>query len=56
MHCPHPMIVLASVVMLGCNAQPEFTPNTIRIQSLESPEKGEWVVMPGFKELGSPCL
>ncbi len=33
-----------------------ITPNTIRVQSLESPERGEWVVMPGFSELGSPSF
>lgn len=33
-----------------------FTPNTIRIQSLEEPTKGEWVVMQGFRELGSPTF
>ncbi len=33
-----------------------YTPNTIRIQSLEEPAKGEWVVMPGFSELGSPTF
>ena len=32
------------------------TPNTIRIQSVESPERGNWVVMPGFSELGSPIV
>jgi Tol biopolymer transport system component len=32
------------------------TPNTIRIQSVDSPNDGHWVVMPGFSELGSPCL
>jgi hypothetical protein len=33
-----------------------ITPNTIRIQSVDSPKVGSWVVMPGFTELGSPCL
>jgi Tol biopolymer transport system component len=32
------------------------TPNTIRIQSMDSPKDGNWVVMPGFSELGSPCF
>jgi Tol biopolymer transport system component len=32
------------------------TPNTIRIQSMDSSKKGSWIVMPGFRELGSPCL
>jgi hypothetical protein len=31
------------------------TPNTIRIQSMDSPKQGNWVVMSGFSELGSPC-
>jgi Tol biopolymer transport system component len=35
---------------------PLITPNTIRIQSLEEPTKGEWVVMSGFSELGSPTF
>ncbi len=34
----------------------EITPNTIRIQALDSPRKGSWVIMPGFSELGSPCF
>ena len=33
-----------------------ITPNTIRIQSVDSPKVGSWVVMPGFTELGSPCF
>jgi len=33
-----------------------ITPNTIRIQSTDSPKEGSWVVMAGFSELGSPCL
>jgi Tol biopolymer transport system component len=32
------------------------TPNTIRIQSLDNPADGNWVVMPGFAELGSPTF
>lgn len=38
--------------------EPDFaiTPNTIRIQSLASPKTGSWVVVPGFRELGSPCF
>jgi hypothetical protein len=28
-----------------------ITPNTIRIQAMDSPKKGSWVVMPGFSEL-----
>jgi Tol biopolymer transport system component len=36
--------------------QDVVTPNTVRIQSLEEPTKGEWVVMPGFSELGSPTF
>ncbi len=32
------------------------TPNTIRIQSLDDPTNGHWVVMPGFAELGSPTF
>jgi Tol biopolymer transport system component len=32
------------------------TPSTIRIQSIESPQRGNWVVMPGFSELGSPTF
>ena len=33
-----------------------ITPNTIRIQSTTSPKVGNWVVMAGFSELGSPCF
>jgi Tol biopolymer transport system component len=33
-----------------------ITPNTIRIQSTDSPKAGNWVVMPGFSELGSPSF
>jgi Tol biopolymer transport system component len=33
-----------------------ITPNTIRIQSLDDATKGQWVVMPGFSELGSPTF
>jgi Tol biopolymer transport system component len=33
-----------------------ITPDTIRVQSTEGPGEGQWVVMPGFRELGSPCL
>jgi Tol biopolymer transport system component len=33
-----------------------ITPNTIRIQTVDSPKVGNWVVMPGFAELGSPCF
>jgi Tol biopolymer transport system component len=33
-----------------------ITPNTIRIQSIDSPKEGSWVTMDGFSELGSPCL
>ena len=33
-----------------------ITPNTIRIQPVDQPEKGKWVVMPGFSELGSPTF
>ena len=33
-----------------------ITPNTIRIQSLDEPTKGQWVAMPGFSELGSPTF
>jgi Tol biopolymer transport system component len=38
--------------------EPDFaiTANTIRIQSTDSPKEGNWVVMPGFSELGSPCF
>ena len=32
------------------------TPNTIRIESLDDPKNGHWVVMPGFAELGSPTF
>ncbi len=32
------------------------TPNTIRVQSLDNPANGNWVVMPGFVELGSPTF
>ncbi len=32
------------------------TPNTIRIESLDVPKNGHWVVMPGFSELGSPTF
>jgi Tol biopolymer transport system component len=33
-----------------------ITPNTIRIQSLSVSNKGYWVTMPGFSELGSPSF
>jgi Tol biopolymer transport system component len=38
--------------------EPRFalTPNTIRIQAIDSPKEGSWVVLPGFSELGSPCF
>ena len=32
------------------------TPNSIRVQSLDNPANGNWVVMPGFVELGSPTF
>ena len=48
---------------LGCTptlrcsaAQISITPNTIRIQSVDDPTIGQWVVMPGFSELGSPTF
>jgi Tol biopolymer transport system component len=34
----------------------QITPNTIRIESLDDPKSGNWVVMPGFSELGSPTF
>jgi hypothetical protein len=34
----------------------QITPNTIRIESLNDPKHGHWVVMPGFRELGSPTF
>jgi Tol biopolymer transport system component len=40
----------------GGEAEFAVTPNTIRIQSTDSPKNGSWVVVPGFSELGSPCL
>jgi Tol biopolymer transport system component len=33
-----------------------ITPNTIRIQFLDAPREGKWVIMPGFSELGSPTF
>jgi hypothetical protein len=33
-----------------------ITPNTIRIQSRDFPKEGNWVMLAGFTELGSPCL
>jgi hypothetical protein len=38
--------------------QPDLviTPNTIRIQPVDEPSKGKWVVMPRFSELGSPSF
>jgi len=38
--------------------EPELviTPNTIRIQPIDSPKDGHWVIMPGFSELGSPSF
>jgi Tol biopolymer transport system component len=50
----------ASVPILaqGAGDEPELviTPNSIRIQSFASPDRGRWIVMPGYSELGSPCF
>ncbi len=46
----------ASAQKPGDEPELAITPNTIRIQSTESPNEGSWVVLPGFSELGSPCL
>jgi Tol biopolymer transport system component len=54
------VVVAMTVVLVGSSyaqeRDAEITPSTIRIQSTESPKDGSWVLMPGFKELGSPCF
>jgi Tol biopolymer transport system component len=35
---------------------PDLGSSTIRVQSIKDPKQGSWVVMPGFKELGSPSF
>jgi hypothetical protein len=48
---------LALLMLLWMLPKPgQITPNTIRIQSTETPGEGRWVVMPDFRELGSPCF
>jgi hypothetical protein len=47
------------LLVASCGAQEgnlAITPNTIRIQSIDSPKEGSWVYMAGFSELGSPCF
>jgi hypothetical protein len=59
MRCAKPIMATFAMSLLLVHflaAQDVITPNTIRIQSLEEPEKGAWVVMPGFSELGSPTF
>jgi Tol biopolymer transport system component len=34
----------------------DLGPITVRVQSIGDPKQGHWVVMPGFRELGSPSL
>jgi Tol biopolymer transport system component len=48
------LILLGPLRMLAQAGQ--ITPNTIRIESIVGAEEGRWVVMPGFRELGSPCF
>ena len=38
--------------------EPELviTPRTIRVQPTDPDEKGHWIEMPGYGELGSPCF
>src|ERR1700733_16109635 len=49
--------ILAALLLFAfVRAQTSITPNTIRIQSLDDPARGQWVVMPGFSELGSPTF
>jgi Tol biopolymer transport system component len=33
-----------------------ITPHTIRVQPMDPAEKGHWIVLPGYSELGSPCF
>ena len=33
-----------------------ITPHTIRVQPMDPDEKGHWIAMPGYAELGSPCF
>jgi Tol biopolymer transport system component len=40
----------------GNQSKLAITPNAIRIQSADAPEKGNWIVLAGFSELGSPCF
>jgi dipeptidyl aminopeptidase/acylaminoacyl peptidase len=51
-----PPFVSAGAQKSGDEPDLAITPNTIRIQSMDSPKEGSWVVMAGFSELGSPCL
>jgi dipeptidyl aminopeptidase/acylaminoacyl peptidase len=55
------LLLLVSIefaVAAGIDDEPDLviTPNTIRIQPLNDPTKGQWIVMPGFSELGSPTF
>jgi Tol biopolymer transport system component len=45
-----------TAVIFVWSTQFAITPNTVRIESLDDPAKGEWVTMPGFSELGSPTF
>ncbi len=33
-----------------------ITPHTIRVQPMDPDQKGDWIIMPGYAELGSPCF
>jgi Tol biopolymer transport system component len=52
-------IAVLMFLVASCSAQEgnlAITPNTIRIQAVDSPKEGSWVYMAGFSELGSPCF
>ncbi len=51
-------IILISMLSTGmtCAQELAITPHTIRVQPMDPDEKGYWIVMPGYSELGSPCF
>ena len=53
-------LLITPIIMLslGMNGAQELaiTPHTIRVQPMDPDEKGQWIMMPGYSELGSPCF
>lgn len=53
---PHPNRPAALVALAQDEPDLVITPHTIRIERLASPEVGHWINLPGYSELGSPCI